>query len=72
MPPIFKALATITVWILFINGVGSLAYSVVDTLVRTGGIGGEPYKFSDAAWWAVTIVSLFFAVAAMKIRKELE
>ena len=72
MLKVFKALATISVWALFIVGLGGMLLSTVDEFARAGGSGGESYNFSDAAEWTVSIVSLFLAVAAMKIRKELE
>lgn len=71
MPNIFKALATISVWALFIGGLGGMVWSAVDTFVRSGGIGGEPYHFSDVAWWTSSVISLFLAVMAMKLRKDL-
>lgn len=72
MPNIFKALASISVWALFITGLGGMVWSTVETLARPGGIAGEPYNFSDVAWWTTSVGSLFFAVIAMKIRKGLE
>jgi hypothetical protein len=66
MPSIFKALATITVWILFV-------YGCVGVLFVCGGVahavGGTPLII-DA--WVASILSLIFAVAAMKLRKMLE
>ncbi|MBI2873354.1 MAG: hypothetical protein HYY00_09240 [Chloroflexi bacterium] len=72
MPQIFKALATISVWVLFINGAGSMVWTAIETLVRSGGIRGEPYNFSDLAWWTSAVASVFLALIAMKIRREME
>lgn len=72
MPKVFKTLATISAWVLFITGLGGMVFSTIDTFTRAGGIGGEPYNFSDAAWWVISMVSVFLAVIAMKIRKGLE
>jgi hypothetical protein len=66
MPSIFKALATITVWILFV-------YGCVGVLFVCGGVahtvGGTPLVIGA---WVASILSLIFAVAAMKLRKMLE
>jgi hypothetical protein len=66
MPSIFKALATITVWILFVDG-------CVGVLFVCGGVahsvGGTPLIIGA---WVASILSLIFAVVAMKLRKMLE
>ena len=66
MPPIFRALATITVWILFVLG-------CIGVLFVCGGIahsvGGTPLIIGA---WVASILSLIFAVVAMKLRKTLE
>ena len=73
MPRIFKALASISVWFLFITGAGGILWSTIDGFTRQGGmVGGEPYHFVDVTWFTISVVSLFLAVKAMKIRKELE
>lgn len=72
MPATFKALATISVWALFINGLGGMIWSAIDAFRRSGGMGAEPYHFADAARWTVLVICLFFAVIAMKLRKDLE
>ncbi|MBI4180456.1 MAG: hypothetical protein HY528_00825 [Chloroflexi bacterium] len=73
MPKIFKALASISVWVLFIVGLFSLIFTVIDQFTRSGGLsGGEPYNFNDVAWELKAIVTLFLSVVAMKIRKALE
>lgn len=72
MPNSFRALATISVWALFIIGLGGVIWNTIEEFTRAGGIGGEPYHFADAAWWSVSVITLFFAVIAMKLRKDLE
>lgn len=72
MPKLFKALASIGVWVLFIVGVASLLTTWIQVLTRSGGIDGEPYNFSDVVWESEAVVTLFLAVVAMKIRKGLE
>ncbi len=72
MPKIFKGLTSISAWLLVINGAGSFLWLWIESVVREGGIGGEPYNFADAAWATFAILSLFLGVLAMKIRKELE
>jgi amino acid transporter len=66
MPSIFKALATITVWILFVLG-------CIGVLFVCGGIahsvGGTPLIIGA---WIASILSLILAVVAMKLRKMLE
>jgi len=66
MPPIFKALATITVWILFV-------YGCIGVLFGCGGlahrVGGTPLVIGA---WIASILSLIFAVVAMKFRQMLE
>jgi hypothetical protein len=66
MPPIFKALATIIVWILFVLG-------CIGVLFVCGGVahtvGGTPLIIGA---WIASILSLILAVVAMKLRKMLE
>jgi len=66
MPSIFKALATITVWILFVDG-------CIGVLFVCGGIanrvGGTPLIIGA---WIASILSLILAVVAMKLRQMLE
>jgi Co/Zn/Cd efflux system component len=65
MPPIFKALASITVWVLFINGCLGIVLSAVSRLVGENPIGA-------LCAWVIGIASLILAVCAMKLRKMLE
>ena len=65
MPPIFKALASITVWILFISGCIATVLAPVSRLCA-----GE--VFPALAAWVIGVTCLILAVVAMKLRKELE
>ena len=72
MPSIFKALASISAWVLFVFGMLSIAWSIVDPLVRGGGISGELYHFNDVVWATLSVLCVFLSVVTMKIRKGLE
>ena len=65
MPPIFKALATIVVWILFISGCLATIMPIISRIFR-----GEVYGSLMA--WAIGVICLILSVVAMKLRKGLE
>ncbi len=65
MPPIFKALAAITAWTLFILGCIGIVGSGTARLII-----GETLSAPIA--WGVAVVSLIAAVGAMKLRQMLE
>lgn len=65
MPQIFKALATITAWVLFVNGCLGMIGSAAARLAGNLGL-GPPLA------WGVAVVSLIGAVVAMKLRQTLE
>jgi hypothetical protein len=66
MPSIFKALASITAWILFVDG-------CIGVLFVCGGIahrvGGTPLIIGA---WIASILSLILAVFAIKLSNRLE
>ena len=68
MPPIFKGLATISAWTLFIAGwLGFVGWLIIGIqLLDTG----ESYL--PPAHFALAIVSLALSVAVMKLRHMLE
>ncbi len=71
MPPIFKALASITVWILFIFG----CLSLLGGFGRTFGasVGMESPELSlVSAYFGYGILSLVLSVVTMKLRQMLE
>ena len=70
MPPIFKALASITVWVLFIWGCVAILSTTVCYYVHTG-IGNAP-TLATLASWGVGTTQLILSVCAMKLRQMLE
>lgn len=72
MPPIFKALASIMVWILWISGL-VCGFSVFIHGIVIGAIyGPQPPPMSIWAGFAVALGFGLVALVAMKIRKALE
>lgn len=72
MPSVFKALATVTVWVLFVFGL----FTLLSAFVR---IAGASFGGSEApelklmyAYFGFGVGSLFLSVVAMKLRKTLE
>ena len=65
MPSYFKALATITVWILFISGCVATVVSPITRIVTEEVLG-------SLAAWAIGVTCLILAVCAMKLRQMLE
>ena len=70
MPPELKALASITVWILFICGCITLVITTLNWLVLTGFI-GIPSRAAFAGWGLATI-QLLSSVVAAKLRQMME
>ena len=69
MPPVFKTLASISVWILFILG---CALIIVNLVMWAGaGFGTEDWQ-SVAVYDALGVTCIFLSVVAMKLRKTLE
>ena len=72
MPQIFKALATIGVWTLWIAswiiGLGTLVMGVI----RGTLFGGETPPMSAWIGFAVALSYMFLSIVAMKFRKMLE
>jgi hypothetical protein len=72
MPPIFKALASIVVWILFVFG----CVALLGGLVRAIGAGLELLPAYPrpiiGAYFSGGIVSLILSVVAMKLRQSME
>lgn len=66
MPKIFKALATITAWILFVFGLLSL----VSGFGRI--VGGSPDLELMSAYFGYGVGGLFLSVVVMKLRQMLE
>ena len=70
MPPIFKALASITAWILFIGGCISLVVTTINWAVHTGFIGSP--TICAFMGWGLAAAELVLAVCVMKLRQMLE
>ena len=71
MPSIFKALATIAAWILFIGGCLSVLGGFAGVIAGPQGpalAGATPVEFR----LAIGMAALILSVAAMKLRKSLE
>ena len=67
MPPIFKALISITVWILFVKGcIGILAGTI------TVSMAGAVPPLAGVAECGVGVVALVLAAVAAWIRQKLE
>ena len=72
MPPIFKALTTITAWTLFILGWLMLVFVVI--LMATMPFTPEtlpPWGVFDTAW-VLAVVTLILSICAMKLRHSME
>jgi hypothetical protein len=65
MPPIFKALASAAVWILFVMGCIAIVVAPVTRVV-------QDEMYGSLAAWAIGVACLILAVVAMKLRKTLE
>lgn len=69
MPSIFKALASITVWVLFVFGLLTL----VAGFGRIAAGGSDPPTVAlMTAYFGFGVGGLFLSVVTMKIRKALE
>lgn len=69
MPSVFKALVSITVWILFVFGLLTLV-AAFGRLAMSGS--NAPTPFLMTAYFGFGVASLFLSVVAAKIRKTLE
>ena len=69
MPNIFKALASISVWVLFIAGLGFLVSSFIPW--AASGFGTGAWQQQDA-FCGIGTASIILSVVAMKLRKMLE
>ncbi len=70
MPNIFKALASISVWILFLLGCGYILTTFITW--AAGGFGIQEDWLSLVAAEAIGITAIILSVVAMKLRKNLE
>ncbi len=70
MPSIFKALASISAWVLFLWGVGTIASTTVAYYLDIG-IGNQPTT-AIFMGWGLGSVQFILAVCAMKLRHMME
>ena len=72
MPPIFKALATITAWALFISG-WITALSTLLVGITTGGLYGPgPPPMVIPVFFLVALAQAVSAVVVMRLRQKME
>ncbi len=69
MPNIFKALASIAAWILFISALVGFVISGVDAFTS---FGEEAYPFEAISWSAWNVATLLLAVVVMRLRQKME
>ena len=73
MPPVFKALATITVWVLFILGWIGVVFAVLGFIGTIVWIGLPPMEMVVIAGiFAGGVVCFILSACAMKLRQLLE
>jgi len=70
MPPIFKALATITAWILFISACITMFMTTLNWAVLVGFI-GRPGP-DGWAGWGLAAATFVLAVVVMRLRQKME
>lgn len=68
MPSTFKALVTITAWILFIFGLLALIGGIVVSILPSSGVSDMPKPLLAWAHFGYGTVNLALAVVAMKSR----
>ena len=72
MPSVFKALASITVWVLFIFGILALLGGFGRILGASMGVSASPELSIMTAYFGLGVVSLALSVVCMKLRHMLE
>ena len=70
MPPVFKALAGITVWILFIFGCIAMFVPTLNWAISVGFL-GKPHPAMFAGW-GLGSAQLILSVVAAKLRQMME
>ena len=72
MPPIFKALASITAWILFIFGFLALLAGFLRIIGASTGFSAPPEMPIMSVYFGYGVGSLVLSVVVMKLRQMLE
>ncbi len=70
MPNIFKALASISVWILFVGGCLGMLFTSISAAINVDV--ASPPDLAHLAGWGVSGVQLTLAVVVMKLRQKME
>ena len=69
MPQIFKALASIGAWILFIGGCVTILITIITLFA--GGVGEREWMHT-VAFLFIAVISIIASVVAMKLRQVME
>jgi len=72
MPSIFKALATITAWILWISGLLMALVTLICMGIRGDLFSTDVLQLADAAAFALAGGFAFLAVVVMRLRQKME
>jgi hypothetical protein len=72
MPPIFKALATIAAWALFIGAWLIILVTLIAMGIRGDLFSSEALGLKDAIAFALSIVGMVLSVVVMILRKKME
>ena len=73
MPPVFKALATVVAWILFVFGCLALLAGFGRIVGLVLGLASVPPSVNlMAGYFGIGIISLILSVVAMRLRQKLE
>ena len=72
MPPIFKALASISAWTLFICGWLMLLGTTIGMGTRGDLFSDEVLKIGDAIAFALAAVGIVLSVVVMRLRQKME
>ena len=70
MPPVFRTLTSITVWVLFVSGCITGLVTTLNWIIAVGIIGKpDPAMF---AGWALSTAQFILSAVAAKLRQMLE
>ncbi len=72
MPSVFKALASITVWVLFMFGILALLGGFGRILGTSMGVSASPELSTMSAYFGLGVISLALSVVCMKLRHIME
>ena len=72
MPQIFKALASITAWVLFVLAWVIGLSSFISGVVTGGLYGTEPPPMELPVFFALSLAFAFLAVVVMRMRQKME